>query len=88
MVTAAASIMPAYMPILLARKDTPYTPENHRWQQLRHGRCVVNEEDVEEEEGYPHFRGIIVSPSSCFELGASHTPTHRLTPVGTSNSTS
>jgi coproporphyrinogen III oxidase len=35
---AAESFVPAYVPIVEARKDAPYTEEQKRWQQLRRGR--------------------------------------------------
>lgn len=35
---AAEAFVPAYVPIIEARKDTPYTEEQKRWQQLRRGR--------------------------------------------------
>ncbi|MHB8878071.1 MAG: oxygen-dependent coproporphyrinogen oxidase [Myxococcaceae bacterium] len=36
----AAAFLPAYLPILERRKDTPYTPEQRTWQELRRGRYV------------------------------------------------
>jgi coproporphyrinogen III oxidase len=40
MVSAAEAFLPAYLPILGARKDTPFTPQDKEWQQLRRGRYV------------------------------------------------
>lgn len=34
------AFLPAYLPILQRRKDTPYTPEERRWQLIRRGRYV------------------------------------------------
>ncbi|AGO13895.1 AaceriAGR030Cp [[Ashbya] aceris (nom. inval.)] len=34
------AFVPAYMTIMLRRKDMPYTPEEHEWQQIRRGRYV------------------------------------------------
>lgn len=36
----ANAFWPSYVPILLRRKDMPYTPQNREWQQLRRGRYV------------------------------------------------
>ncbi|XP_027089153.1 coproporphyrinogen-III oxidase 1, chloroplastic-like [Coffea arabica] len=36
----ANSVIPAYIPIIEKRKDTPYTERNKAWQQLRRGRYV------------------------------------------------
>ncbi|KAJ3693495.1 hypothetical protein LUZ60_008975 [Juncus effusus] len=36
----AKSVVPAYIPIIEKRKDTPFTQENKEWQQLRRGRYV------------------------------------------------
>ncbi len=34
------AFLPAYLPLLLRRKDAPFTPEQRQWQQLRRGRYV------------------------------------------------
>ena len=34
------AFLPAYLPILQRRKDTPFTPDHERWQHLRRGRYV------------------------------------------------
>ncbi|KAF7084770.1 hypothetical protein CFC21_088311 [Triticum aestivum] len=36
----AASVIPAYIPIIECRKDTPFTEDHRAWQQLRRGRYV------------------------------------------------
>ncbi|KAI3870437.1 hypothetical protein MKX03_012716 [Papaver bracteatum] len=36
----ANSVVPAYIPIIEKRKDTPFTEQNKEWQQLRRGRYV------------------------------------------------
>lgn len=36
----ANSVIPAYIPIVEKRKDTPFTDEHKAWQQLRRGRYV------------------------------------------------
>jgi hypothetical protein len=36
----ADSVLPAYIPIIERRKDTPFTEEHKAWQQLRRGRYV------------------------------------------------
>ncbi|CAI5502308.1 unnamed protein product [Closterium sp. Naga37s-1] len=36
----AGAVVPAYVPIVEKRKDTPYTAEQKEWQQLRRGRYV------------------------------------------------
>ncbi|CAA6669849.1 unnamed protein product [Spirodela intermedia] len=36
----ASSVIPAYIPIIERRKDTPFTDEHKAWQQLRRGRYV------------------------------------------------
>lgn len=36
----ANSVIPAYIPIIEKRKDTPFTDEHKAWQQLRRGRYV------------------------------------------------
>ncbi|GJW38959.1 oxygen-dependent coproporphyrinogen-III oxidase, chloroplastic [Tanacetum coccineum] len=36
----ANSVVPAYIPIIERRKDTPFTEQNKEWQQLRRGRYV------------------------------------------------
>ncbi|RRT48578.1 hypothetical protein B296_00027804 [Ensete ventricosum] len=36
----AKSVVPAYLPIIERRKDTPFTEKNKAWQQLRRGRYV------------------------------------------------
>uniref|UniRef100_A0A453P0P6 Uncharacterized protein n=1 Tax=Aegilops tauschii subsp. strangulata TaxID=200361 RepID=A0A453P0P6_AEGTS len=36
----AASVIPAYIPIIERRKDTPFTEDHRAWQQLRRGRYV------------------------------------------------
>lgn len=36
----AMSVIPAYLPLVVKRKDVPFTPENKAWQQLRRGRYV------------------------------------------------
>lgn len=36
----ADSVVPAYIPIIERRKDTPFTEEHKAWQQLRRGRYV------------------------------------------------
>jgi coproporphyrinogen III oxidase len=36
----AKSVVPAYIPIIEKRKDTPFTEEHKAWQQLRRGRYV------------------------------------------------
>ncbi|KAF0899523.1 hypothetical protein E2562_020005 [Oryza meyeriana var. granulata] len=36
----ADSVIPAYIPIIERRKDTPYTEEHKAWQQLQRGRYV------------------------------------------------
>ncbi|URD73953.1 Coproporphyrinogen-III oxidase [Musa troglodytarum] len=36
----AKSVVPAYIPIIERRKDTPFTEKNKAWQQLRRGRYV------------------------------------------------
>ena len=36
----AASVVPAYVPLVARRKDTPFTPAQKDWQQLRRGRYV------------------------------------------------
>ncbi|KAI3862806.1 hypothetical protein MKW98_008646 [Papaver atlanticum] len=36
----ANSVVPAYIPIIEKRKDTPFTVQNKEWQQLRRGRYV------------------------------------------------
>ncbi|XP_042030552.1 oxygen-dependent coproporphyrinogen-III oxidase, chloroplastic-like [Salvia splendens] len=36
----ANSVIPAYLPIIEKRKDTPFTEKNKAWQQLRRGRYV------------------------------------------------
>ncbi|RZC61082.1 hypothetical protein C5167_022832 [Papaver somniferum] len=36
----ANSVIPAYIPIIEKRKDTPFTEQNKAWQQLRRGRYV------------------------------------------------
>lgn len=36
----ANSVVPAYIPIVEKRKDTPFTEEHKAWQQLRRGRYV------------------------------------------------
>ncbi|KAI9153848.1 hypothetical protein LWI28_017425 [Acer negundo] len=36
----ANSVVPAYIPIIEKRKDTPFTEQNKAWQQLRRGRYV------------------------------------------------
>lgn len=33
-------MVPAYIPIIERRKDTPFTEQNKEWQQLRRGRYV------------------------------------------------
>ena len=38
MADAGRSFLHAYLPILLARMDAPFTPAQKRWQQLRRGR--------------------------------------------------
>uniref|UniRef100_A0A0D9X5G2 Uncharacterized protein n=1 Tax=Leersia perrieri TaxID=77586 RepID=A0A0D9X5G2_9ORYZ len=37
---ATDSVIPAYIPIIERRKDTPFTEEHKAWQQLRRGRYV------------------------------------------------
>ncbi|KAG8043442.1 hypothetical protein GUJ93_ZPchr0458g22855 [Zizania palustris] len=37
---ATGSVVPAYIPIIERRKDTPFTEEHKAWQQLRRGRYV------------------------------------------------
>jgi coproporphyrinogen III oxidase len=39
-VAAAESVLPAYLPILLRRKDAPFDDAQRRWLQLRRGRYV------------------------------------------------
>jgi coproporphyrinogen III oxidase len=34
------AFLPAYLPILQKRKDTPFTDHHERWQQIRRGRYV------------------------------------------------
>ncbi|CAI7738233.1 unnamed protein product [Closterium sp. NIES-54] len=36
----SAAVVPAYVPLVVKRKDTPYTEEQKQWQQLRRGRYV------------------------------------------------
>lgn len=36
----ANSVIPAYIPIIEKRKDTPFTEKHKEWQQLRRGRYV------------------------------------------------
>ena len=36
----ANSVIPAYIPIIERRKDTPFTEQHKAWQQLRRGRYV------------------------------------------------
>ncbi|KAK3121280.1 hypothetical protein QOZ80_8BG0650030 [Eleusine coracana subsp. coracana] len=36
----ADSVLPAYIPIIECRKDTPFTEEHKEWQQIRRGRYV------------------------------------------------
>jgi coproporphyrinogen III oxidase len=36
----ASSFLPAYMPVVERRQDTPFTEEHKRWQQVRRGRYV------------------------------------------------
>eukprot|EP00250_Pteridium_aquilinum_P024956 c29895_g1_i1 orf=672-1865(-) len=36
----ANAVIPAYIPLINKRKDTPFTPDNKAWQQLRRGRYV------------------------------------------------
>lgn len=36
----ANSVIPAYIPIVEKRKDTPFTEQHKAWQQLRRGRYV------------------------------------------------
>lgn len=36
----ANSVIPAYIPLIEKRKDTPFSPDNKAWQQLRRGRYV------------------------------------------------
>lgn len=36
----ANSVIPAYIPIIEKRKDTPFTDKHKAWQQLRRGRYV------------------------------------------------
>lgn len=36
----ANSVIPAYIPIIEKRKDTPFTDQHKAWQQLRRGRYV------------------------------------------------
>lgn len=38
--TCLTSFLPTYIPILNTRKDTPFTAQQKRWQQLRRGRYV------------------------------------------------
>ncbi len=38
--SCAKAFVPAYVPLLERRKDTPYGPEHKRWQQQRRGRYV------------------------------------------------
>ena len=33
-------MLPSYLPLGARRKDTPYTPEEKQWQQIRRGRYV------------------------------------------------
>ncbi|CDP04123.1 unnamed protein product [Coffea canephora] len=40
----ANSVIPAYIPIIEKRKDTPYTERNKAWQQLRRGRYVKTDD--------------------------------------------
>lgn len=37
---AARSFLPAYVPLVMARKDLPYTSKEKEWQQIRRGRYV------------------------------------------------
>ena len=39
-VECANSVVPAYIPIIEKRKDTPFTDQHKAWQQLRRGRYV------------------------------------------------
>lgn len=39
-IECANSVVPAYLPIIEKRKDTPFTEKNKEWQQLRRGRYV------------------------------------------------
>eukprot|EP00850_Spirogloea_muscicola_P007633 SM000039S14463 [mRNA] locus=s39:362027:363994:+ [translate_table: standard] len=39
-VDMAKAVVPAYIPLVERRKDTPYTAEQKQWQQLRRGRYV------------------------------------------------
>jgi coproporphyrinogen III oxidase len=39
-VSAAESFLPAYLPLVLRRKDAPFTQAHKEWQQLRRGRYV------------------------------------------------
>ena len=39
-VSAAESFLPAYLPLVVRRKDEPFSEEDKRWQQLRRGRYV------------------------------------------------
>lgn len=34
------AVVPAYIPLVAKRKDTPFTEEQKQWQQLRRGRYV------------------------------------------------
>jgi coproporphyrinogen III oxidase len=36
----ARAFLPAYIPIIVKRKDMPFTEEHKHWQQLRRGRYV------------------------------------------------
>lgn len=36
----ASSVIPAYIPIIERRKNTPFTDKHKEWQQLRRGRYV------------------------------------------------
>ncbi len=40
MESCAGAFLPAYVPILERRKDTPHTEAHRRWQELRRGRYV------------------------------------------------
>ena len=37
---AAAQVVPAYVPLVVKRKDSPYTEAQKEWQQMRRGRYV------------------------------------------------
>lgn len=38
--SCAEAVIPSYVPLVTKNKDTPFTPENVRWQRLRRGRYV------------------------------------------------